>query len=251
MTLDLVLLLFVATVVTGSILLLDLAHWRRARNAGRLASAWVDYSRALFPLLLAVLLVRSFLVEPFRIPSGSMLPTLLVGDFILVDKTAFGMRIPDLGLTLIQGGEPSRGDVVVFRYPPDPALRYIKRIVGLPGDRVVYRDGRLYLNGSVVDGADLGPSQDPDGSAGTLRRENLGAGDYFVVEGTGRTDREDDFTVPEGHYYVLGDNRDASNDSRSWGPVPESHLIGRAMFVWMSWAPGRDVAWHRIGEDIQ
>jgi signal peptidase I len=251
MSFDFVLLLVIATVVTGAVLVADRLSWRRHRPQDQSEPALVEYSRALFPLLLVVVLIRSFLVEPFRIPSGSMIPTLHVGDFIMVDKTAFGLRIPDLGLTLIPGDQPERGDVVVFRYPPDPGVRYIKRIIGLPGDRVIYRDGQLYLNGAAVPRVAVGSYGGPRAVGAELYTETLGAIEHGIIRIPERDGREDDFIVPEGHYYVLGDNRDASNDSRSWGPVPESHLIGRAMFVWLSWAPGESPDWQRAGRGIR
>jgi signal peptidase I len=251
MRLDLVALLLFLTAATGAVLIIERFRRRDTGMMVGIPAVWVKLSRIAFPLLLAVVLVRSFLIEPFHIPSGSMEPTLVAGDFILVDKTAFGMRIPDLNLTLISGGTPERGDVVVFRYPRQPGLSYIKRVVGLPGDHVMYRDGHLSLNGMEVAMSEVGDYYSPGHTGAVLLRETLGTVEHGVVRIPGRDEGADDFVVPEGHYYVLGDNRGTSNDSRSWGTVPESHLVGRAMFVWLSWAPGGSPDWDRFGEEIQ
>jgi signal peptidase I len=191
---------------------------------------YVDFSHSFFPVIVAVLVLRSFVVEPFRIPSGSMMPTLLDGDFILVNKFAFGVRLPVLNTKILDTGEPRRGEVAVFRYPEDPSVAFIKRIVGLPGDLLEYRDKRLYVNGAPV----------PAESEGVVngyeqRLEQLGDTRHYIQLSQGQNNRSWQYTVPAGHYFAMGDNRDNSRDSRYWGPLPEQNLIGKAFLIWMNW----------------
>lgn len=250
MSLDFALLLVVAVAVTGLITLFDTLWWRPARRARAAAAAqqgqdgavrepWpVDYSRSFFPVLLVVLVVRSFVVEPFQIPSGSMRPTLEVGDFILVNKFAYGLRLPVLHTEIVSLGEPERGDVMVFRFPADPSVNFIKRVVGLPGDRVRYEDKQLYVNGEPVAKHRLGEA---NGDApGELEfEEQLGSvahALYINPRDPGPQMRE--VVVPEGKYFTMGDNRDHSNDSRYWGFVPEENIVGKAFAVWMHWDGG-------------
>ncbi|CAD5109117.1 signal peptidase I [Zestomonas carbonaria] len=207
----------------------------------------VEYGKSFFPVLAIVLVLRSFLVEPFQIPSGSMKPTLEVGDFILVNKFAYGIRLPVLDTKVIEVGDPQRGDVMVFRYPSDPNINYIKRVIGLPGDVVRYSsDKRLFVNGQPVAETLLG--EEP-GSLGTsaLYKEKLGAAEHLIRKEMGRYRIEPgrEWTVPEGHYFMMGDNRDNSNDSRYWndpgipkellGMVPDQNIVGKAFAVWLSW----------------
>ena len=213
----------------------------------------VEYARSFFPLLLLVLVLRSFIFEPFRIPSGSMKPTLLIGDFILVNKFAYGIRLPVIRKKVLSVGEPERGDVAVFRFPRDPKLDYIKRIVGLPGDHIQYRDKTLTVNGVIAAQELIGEYDDPDsGSANSLEKtETLGETKHQILVTSSGNNGEIDFSVPEGTYFAVGDNRDNSNDSRYWGPVPEENLVGRAFLVWMhfNWDNG-GVQWSRIGDVI-
>jgi signal peptidase I len=215
----------------------------------------VEYARTFFPVLMVVLLVRSFLVEPFRIPSGSMMPTLLVGDFILVNKFAYGLRLPVLNTRFVEIGSPQRGDVVVFRYPENPSVDYIKRVVGLPGDQVAYFNKTLYVNGQRVEQQPLQAYQGPQSEmvpGALVRLEALQDAEHEIMVQPWKPSLEGEFTVPAGQYFVMGDNRDNSNDSRYWGTVPEDHLVGRAFLIWMNWnASAGGFARERIGMTIK
>lgn len=213
----------------------------------------VDYARSFFPVFLVVLLLRSFLYEPFRIPSSSMMPTLLIGDFILVNKFDYGIRLPVLNTKIISIGEPRRGDVVVFRYPEDPSIPFIKRIIGVPGDHVVYKNKTLYINGVRVkernDGTFYGEGSSFVDYGLTRLTETLPNGvKHDILLNPYRMSMDKEVTVPEGHYFVLGDNRDNSKDSRYWGFVPEQNLVGHASLIWMNWdIKNGGIDWSRIG----
>ncbi|MCY1356088.1 Signal peptidase I [compost metagenome] len=207
----------------------------------------VEYGKSFFPVLAIVLVLRSFLVEPFQIPSGSMKPTLEVGDFILVNKFAYGIRLPVLDNKVIEVGDPQRGDVMVFRYPSDPNINYIKRVIGLPGDRIAYSSGKhLSVNGQPVAEKLLGEEPGTLGSA-MLYEEKLGEAEHLIRKEMKRYRMEPgrEWVVPQGHYFMMGDNRDNSNDSRYWndpripkdllGMVPDRNIVGKAFAVWMSW----------------
>lgn len=248
--------LVLAAVVTGLIWLADALFWAPARRAAsdpdrQREPLVVDYARSFFPLIVIVLVLRSFLGEPFRIPSGSMMPTLMAGDFILVNKFTYGLRLPVVDHKVLDLGSPERGDIVVFRFPHDPSVDFIKRVVGLPGDHVVYRDKRLYINGEPVPQTAVGPysGQAPRGLE--IRRETLNGTGHEILVVPGRKTPALEFYVPEGEYFVMGDNRDNSNDSREWGTVPDRNLVGRAFLVWMSWEPGGGPVWERFGTRIQ
>ncbi|MDN5861986.1 MAG: signal peptidase I [Salinisphaera sp.] len=247
--------LVLATVVTGLLWALDRFYWARRRGEDQQANWAVEFGRSFFPVILAVLLLRSFVVEPFRIPSGSMVPTLLVGDFILVNKFAYGLRLPVLHTEILDLGAPQRGDVAVFRYPNNPAVDYIKRIVGVPGDTVSYHDRQLFINGKPVPlklvGPYSGPGMDRPEPA-QLFLEKLGEDWHKLVDVRSRGSGPVSVVVPAGDYFVMGDNRDNSADSRYWGFVPESALVGPAFVIWMSidWdAPG--IRFGRIGQLIE
>lgn len=245
MNLDFPLILLTLTAVSGLIWLLDILVLRpRRRAAAPLptdAAAdsseagepyLVELSKSFFPILAVVLILRSFLVEPFQIPSGSMLPTLEVGDFILVNKFAYDLRLPVAGTKVLEVGDPERGDVMVFKYPRDGETNYIKRVIGLPGDHIRYNEKTLYINGQEV-ATDFIAALPPV----ELFREDLGDVTHGIFETIGRRDprAEGEWRVPEGHYFVMGDNRDNSNDSRYWGYVPENLLVGEAFAIWMHW----------------
>jgi len=251
---DFATLLTLLTLVTGAVWALD-KWWLGPRRRATLLpggvdkpNAVVDFCRSFFPVILLVLLLRSFLAEPFRIPSGSMRPTLLEGDFILVNKYTYGLRDPVFNLRFLQVGQPRRGDVVVFRYPLDPTKDFIKRVIGLPGDRIVYRDKQLSVNGEPMPQAADGVYTAGGPAPGVLYRleEEIGPVQHRILVNPARPAEDFQFDVPEGHYFMMGDNRDGSDDSRRWGTVPERNLVGRAFFIWMSWPH-----LSRIGDRIQ
>lgn len=214
---------------------------------------WLDWTAGLFPVIISVFFLRSFLVEPFKIPSGSMIPTLLVGDLILVNKFHYGLRIPVINTKITDGEKPQRGDVMVFRYPPKPSLDYIKRVVGLPGDTVAYLNKRLTINGKTIETQTVPEFFDEDSmryfkqyqeALGALPHRLLNDDDRpaFIpgvekfpgFEACNYTIEGVTCKVPEGHYFMMGDNRDNSMDSRYWGFVPEKNIVGKAFFVWMN-----------------
>ena len=255
--LDFAVLLTLATFVTGVFWALDkwwLGSRRRAQQPPGAADKpnwFIDFCRSFFPVIGLVLLLRSFLVEPFRIPSGSMIPTLLIGDFILVNKFAFGLRDPVLHHKFWQNGEPQHGDVVVFRWPVDQTKDFIKRIVGLPGDRITYRSKTLYINGEAAKLEGNGVFDTPAGSIYRFT-ENLAGVEHTIIVNPDRSSDDFEFTVPEGQYFAMGDNRDGSLDSRGWGTVPEKNLVGRAFLIWMSWdAENTTINFSRIGKRIR
>ncbi|OCX19078.1 signal peptidase I [Stutzerimonas xanthomarina] len=266
MSINFPLLLVIAVAVCGALALADLLFFAPRRRAaiqayeGRAGSIdqstlealnkeplLIEYGKSFFPVLAIVLVLRSFLIEPFQIPSGSMIPTLEVGDFILVNKFAYGIRLPVVDTKVIEVSDPKRGDVMVFRYPSDPNINYIKRVIGLPGDKVRYSsDKRLFINDTPVAETLIGEEPGSLGSA-RLFDEKLGEAEHLIRKEMGRYRIEPDreWTVPAGHYFMMGDNRDNSNDSRYWqdahipadlaGMVPDHNIVGKAFAVWMSW----------------
>ena len=251
------LILVIITAVTGVIVFVDKLVWRQKRLSSATTQKepmLIEYSRSLFPVFLIVLVLRSFIIEPFRIPSGSMYPTLEIGDFIVVNKFAYGIRLPVIQNKLIPLGDPKRGDVAVFRYPLDPNVDYIKRIVGLPGDEISYIDKKLYVNGQLAAQTTIGRYVGVDsGSVMTgavLLKEQLtdGLTHEILIDPDRSGQILTSVVVPEGHYFAMGDNRDHSADSRSWGFVPDSNLKGRAFGIWMNWDDG--IHFNRIGKGI-
>ena len=296
--LDFSAVLFGITAITGVAWLLDVAllrplRFKAARAAGKDPAhipepGTVDYARSFFPVALVVLVLRSFIFEPFRIPSDSMMPTLLDGDFIIVNKYAYGLRLPVLNRKVVPVGEPQRGDVVVFRYPRDPSVNYIKRLVGLPGDHVEVRSDRITINGQPVPFKVIAPYNDgcyinmqlaeehlgehvhqsmlcpvplfpsPVTPAGCNRSESRGY--YCGGENGANADALAgmegpvfETTVPPGSYFMMGDNRDNSEDGRVWGFVPEDNLVGKATRIWFNWDLKRTggPAWSRLGSAIK
>jgi len=219
----------------------------------------VDLAHSLLPVFVIVLLLRSFLVEPFRIPSGSMMPTLLVGDFILVNKFSYGFRLPVINLKVFEIGEPQRGDVVVFRYPKNPSIPFIKRVVGLPGDMLEYNYATkmLYINGEPVTqtskGRYIGVGAGSNMTGREQRLEYLPGAEHAILVLPEKTSYAPikEWIIPEHEYFVFGDNRDNSKDSRFWGTVPEENLIGKAFFIWMNWdLKNGGISWQRLGTQI-
>ncbi len=257
---DYALILTALTLLTGIFWAAE-RYWFRRRRQARADGLHktVEMIGSLFPILLLVLVFRSFLFEPFKIPSSSMVPTLLVGDFIVVSKFSYGLRLPVVNKRFVAIGEPARGDVMVFRYPEDERINYIKRVIGLPGDTITYRNKVLFINGEPVlqDSDELwvgeGRNRNPAGRRPIVRNEHLGDDSHRIVIFPDQPDRETrTWIVPEGHYFVLGDNRDQSLDSRAWGFVPEANLVGRATRIWMHWDCSRGcVDFSRIGDRIR
>jgi len=252
---DFAVLLTLLTGLTGIGWALDKWLLAPRRAAEARPNALVDFCRSFFPVIAAVLLLRSFIAEPFRIPSGSMIPTLLVGDFILVNKFSYGLRDPVFHQKFVANGGPKRGDIVVFRWPIDPSKDFIKRIVGLPGDHIVYREKHLTVNGQPAaleaDGV-FGVDGLPPPGVVYRFGEDLSGVRHHILVNPNRPSDDFEFTVPPGEYFAMGDNRDGSDDSRRWGTVPEKNLVGRAFLIWMSW-DGADnrVDFSRIGTVIK
>jgi len=238
--LDFPLILVIAVFVTGLVWLLDIFFLKDRRLAKATAGneirepAYVEYSKSFFPVLAIVLVLRSFLYEPFQIPSGSMLPTLEVGDFILVNKFSYGLRLPVIGTKVLSVDDPQRGDVLVFKYPEDPKVNYIKRVIGEPGDHIRYENKQLTINGEVVP---LEPEENQSSgwSVTELLKEQLADVSHEIYRDLRVDSPAREWVVPAGHYFVMGDNRDNSKDSRYWGYVPDELVVGKAVLVWMHW----------------
>ncbi len=276
--------LLIFTVITGVIWCWDLIRGKRLQPAGaandgaipgsanadlpKAEPAWLEIAKSFFPVILIVFLVRSFLVEPFKIPSGSMIPTLLIGDFILVNKFTYGIRLPVVNKKIVALNEPQRGDVMVFRYPEDVSIDYIKRIVGVPGDKIEYRNKRLTINGKPAPTEEAGDYLDIESDLNyqnlKLQTEELGAHAHRTIQnpnvpaihlGSVQSFPHRDnciigeeglsCTVPPGHYFMMGDNRDNSKDSRYWGFVPDENIVGKAFMIWWHWGK-----FSRVGQSI-
>ncbi|MES2142271.1 MAG: signal peptidase I [Pseudomonadota bacterium] len=250
------LILSVAVLVTGVIALVDVLIWaprRKKKNVDK-PTQIIEYARSFFPILLLVLLLRSFLAEPFRIPSGSEKPDLLIGDFIVANKFAYGIRLPVFHNKVISVGEPKRGDVVVFLWPRDTSTYFIKRLIGLPGDVITYKNKILTINGCPASQKLLGERIDQEGGKNVsvlLNEENLLGIKHLIYLQPDQSMDDFSVTVPPGNYFMMGDNRDYSYDSRYWGFVPEKDLIGKAFWIFFSWDGMHNrVRWHRIGSRI-
>jgi signal peptidase I len=266
MIFDFSFILVAATLLTGVIWAIDSWLFKPQRVAAAAARGVapedvrepviVEYARSFFPVILIVLLIRSFLFEPFRIPSDSMMPTLLDGDFIFVNKYAYGLRLPVINTKIVAIDSPHRGDVIVFRLPSDPSTNYIKRLIGLPGDHIAVRDDQLYVNGEKIEvqlngfyeGVGQSAARNLNARLGT---ERLGSVVHQVLYQSRRPDDYDQ-VVPEGHYFFMGDNRDNSRDSRfpEVGFVPERNLVGKAVRIWLNWDWPDAPLWSRIGDPI-
>tara|TARA_R110002073_G_scaffold167057_8_gene323677 strand:+ start:1691 stop:2497 length:807 start_codon:yes stop_codon:yes gene_type:complete len=264
------LIMFILLVITGSVWLLDYLVLRHKRTPGEVDPWWIEYPKSFFPIILIVFSLRSFVMEPFKIPSGSMIPTLLVGDFILVNKYNYGIRLPVINLKIMDVNKPKRGEVMVFRYPEDPSVDYIKRVVGIPGDKITYHNKQLVVNGTAVkmeyEGAykyvepGLGyiysehfrEFLDPQKNHAILINQDTAG---IQIAGVRNFPYRDNCTynrsgftceVPPDNYFTLGDNRDSSSDSRYWGFVPEQNIVGKAFMIWWNFG---DLS--RIGLSIE
>jgi signal peptidase I len=250
------LFMLLVLLLTGLIWLIYALFFGKNNASGK-EPVVVEYAKSFFPVILIVFTLRSFLVEPFKIPSGSMMPTLLAGDYILVNKFTYGFRVPILNNTFIEMNQPKRGDVFVFHYPPDPKIDYIKRVIGLPGDTIAYQDKQLIINGKTIDKQFVDDYQykmayqDVDG---TTKENNLTAHrskeqlnevahDILIHDVVNQYNADsvgakllagETITVPAGNYFAMGDNRDNSADGRVWGFVPENNLVGKAFFIWFN-----------------
>ena len=257
MDLDFPLILSWAVIISGGIWLLDALAFapRRRRAAAAYRSAagrnqndeaaaqllkeplLTEYARSFFPVLLLVLVLRSFLFEPYQIPSESMVPTLEVGDFILVNKYAYGIRLPVLGTKVFAVGDPQRGDVMVFIPPHEPRY-FIKRVIGVPGDRLRYKDKVLTINGERIPQQYVDQLAVDGRPAYQIYDEELGVHSHRIYRYPARVERPQEWTVPAGHYFMMGDNRDRSDDSRRWGFAAEANVVGKAVAIWVHKDPG-------------
>ncbi len=255
MSINLALILTVLTLVSGIVVAFNRFYYQKklaaSGGAGNPAlNVLIEYSRSFFPVLLFVLIIRSFIFEPFRIPSGSMMPTLLQGDYIFVKKYSYGLRWPVIEKKFLETGTPMRGDVVVFRLPSDPSVNYIKRVVGLPGDTIVYQDHQLSINGEPMPISKHSEMRLED--SGLVFIEDLDGRKHEIrISRPGSRATERTYTVSEGHYFMMGDNRDNSQDSRFIGEIPETHLVGEAVRIWMHMDGIEWPDWGRIGTKIQ
>lgn len=244
--------LLILSVVSGVIYALDVIFWAKKRTQNQKPVRVIEYARSFFPVFVIVLLMRSFLVEPFRIPSGSLEPTLLVGDFVAVNKFVYGLRLPVWEKKVIAIGHPKTGDITVFRWPPDPSFDYIKRVIGVPGDVIGYHNKILTINGHEIKQTFLEYTIDEiSGKTVAKYREQLNGieHDIYIRPDVPAVDFET--IVPKDHYFMMGDNRDDSADSRFWGFVSDDYLRGKAVLVWMSWNSNTNMLrWNKIGRLI-
>lgn len=261
------LILLILTIASGLIWLIASLFWIKHRKptSGKIKHPLlVDYARYFFPILLVVLIIRSFIVQPFRVPTGSLEPTVLPGDFILVNQFAYGLHFPAFNWEILPLGKPKRGDIAVFHWPVNAHKDFVKRVIGLPGDNISYVNKILYINGKKIPQKLIGyavDSNNPSGPAWTVKvmQENLLGIKYNIYRCANESNHcplttvqnFHDVIVPAGEYFMMGDNRDNSDDSRYWGFVPEKDLVGKAFLVWMSWDSAKHrIRWHRIGKRL-
>jgi signal peptidase I len=255
MNIDFPFILTIAVLLSGIISLLDILFLTKRRLAKGQAKPGkiVEYSRSFFPVLLLVLVIRSFIVQPFRVPTGSLEPTVMPGDFIAVNQFAYGLRLPVINTKIVSISEPKTGQIAVFRWPIDTSVDFVKRVIGVPGDHIQYKNKVLYINGKeaiqsyVGFGTDYEPA--PEGNIPVQQyMEDLNGVKHLININPNAPAIDFDITVPAGEYFMMGDNRDDSADSRAWGYVPERNLIGKGFFIWMNWdSQTHRINWHRIG----
>ena len=246
------LILVLLSAISGFIYLLDVIFWAKKRKKDQAPNKIIEYSRSFFPVFFIVLILRSFLIEPFRIPSGSLEPTLLVGDFVAVNKFAYGLRLPVVEKKIIPIANPKTGEIAVFRWPPDPSYDFIKRVIGVPGDKISYHNKVLTINGQEAKQEFIEYTVDESsGNAVAKYRENLNGVQHDIFIRADMPAVDFDLVVPDGNYFMMGDNREDSADSRFWGFVPDNYLRGKAFLVWMSWnSKDYMVRWSKIGRLI-
>jgi len=255
---NIVLLLLLLLLISGITFLLDTFIFAPKRQRLQTKpSQLIEGIVSMFPVLLIVLLIRSFLVQPYRVPTGSLEPTIMPGDFILVNQFVYGLRLPLLNKKILEIGEPKRGDIALFQFPDNPAVVYVKRIIGLPGDSIEYRNKQLYINGEQavqknVQQMNTTSNEGKSEETEVRKTENLlGVSHDILISPHKNQDQDFSVILPEGEYFVMGDNRDNSYDSRYWGFVPERNLVGKAMFIWFSWDKDRHwISWDRIGKSV-
>lgn len=255
MNIDFPFILTALVLISGIISLADIFFFAKKRPVGSKQPKVFEYARQFFPVLLLVWLIRSFLVQPYRVPTGSLEPTVLPGDFIAVNQYTYGLRFPVINKKILKIGEPKVGDIALFRYPKNPKVIYVKRVIGTPGDHIVYKNKVLTINGDRAWQTPFGLDVDTEGGYATpvhVVVEKLPRVTHKIFIRPGFNLGEDiDLVVPPGQYFMMGDNRDGSDDSRDWGFVPEENLIGKAFGVWMNWdAENSKVRWQRIGKPI-
>lgn len=241
--------------VSGLIWLIDLLFLKKrrvAKNPRAKEPKLIEYARSFFPVLLLVLVIRSFIVQPYRVPTGSLEPTILPGDLVAVNQFAYGLHLPVINKKIINVGEPKIGDIAVFHWPVNPNVDFIKRVVGVPGDHVIYKDKVLYINGKQAKQTLKGDAIDYEDTGNLNVKKYVedlnGVKHGILINPYGGQIGNFDVVVPKGYYFMMGDNRDDSADSRDWGFVPESNLIGKGFLIWMSWDSQKHrIRWKRIG----
>lgn len=260
---DFAFFLTLAVIITGLITLIDVLLFARKRKAtGQKPSLLIEYARAFFPVLLLVWVIRSFIIQPYRVPSSSLVPTVQPGDLIAVKQYEYGLRLPVVNKKIVDVNMPQRGQIALFRFPLNPSITYIKRVIGLPGDHIVYRNKTLYINGKEAKQKLIEKTHyiDDSGILHNVSRveEDLDGVKHQIFLDDDRDEMDsisnpyDDVVVPPGHYFMMGDNRDDSGDSRVWGFVPDKNLIGQAFLVFMSWDSratswSDKIRWHHVG----
>jgi signal peptidase I len=266
-TFDFPFILTMLVIITGLIALADVLFFSKkqetaqsqenATNAQAAQKPYIiEFARSFFPALLLVWLIRSFLIQPYRVPTGSLEPTVLPGDFIAVKQFSYGLRVPVINQKIFGVNDPKRGDIALFHWPVDTSKLFVKRVIGLPGDHIVYKDKTLTINGQPMTQEYVGKAVDieQDGTSMVDQKiENLGGVKHNIFVKPDTSDPVDiDVVVPQGHYFMMGDNRDDSDDSRSWGFVPDRNLIGKAFGIWMSWdSLGHNIRWNRVGKAVK